>query len=314
MTDPLIHIGYHKTATSLLQGKLFANRELGFHLPSVGRKGIQQAFVARHALDPSPDELIEALHAEHAEAEERGGTLVLSHERLSGYPASGGFDQVMIARRLQRAFPDGKVVVVIREQRQMLFSMYLQTITDGSPLSLRRFLSRTEPDLMRKPAFDFSYLAYDRLITLYRELFGAERVHVVAFEAFSAQPDKHARALLEYALGPEKAVRYSDGSLSRSVNRARPLAFQALRRRLNLLIRNQLNDAGLLPLNNRHIELTLRRLMPIFEPLRPFDSVLKRRLESRIARACDGRYAASNIQTAQMTGIDLAALGYDVSE
>ncbi|MEP4196180.1 MAG: sulfotransferase [Aliishimia sp.] len=311
MTAPLIHIGFHKTASTLLQRNLFLQEELGFHLPTKGRVGIHRAFITRFGLDPLPTDAVSEMQAEQKTASSKGGALVLSHERLSGYPASGGFDQGLIAERLKEAFPDGKIVMLIREQRQMIYSMYLQTITDGGTLSLARFLKRPEPILLRKPAFDLGYYEYDRVIAKYQSLFGPENVCVIAFEQFKRDTDTHARALVDFALGPEAASRYVDGCLDAPVNKARPLAFQALRRQLNRLIRNQLNENGLLPIPNEYIEYGFRKIMPVFEVLRPFDRVIKQRLKAHIAKACDGRYAESNRRLQDLTGLDLAALGYD---
>lgn len=313
MTSPLIHIGFHKTASTLLQRKLFMMEDLGFYVPASGRVGIHAAFITRFGLDPTPTDLIDTLRAEQAAAQAKGGTLVLSHERLSGYPASGGFDQGLIADRLAEAFPEGKVVMLIREQRQMIYSMYLQTITDGGTLSLKRFLRRPEPVLLRKPGFDLGYYEYDRVIEKYRAVFGAENVKVIAYEAFRDDGGVMARELTEFALGPDAAARLDIAALTAPVNRARPLAFQALRRQLNKLVRNQLNENGLLPIPNEYVEYGFRKIMPVFEVLRPFDGMIKTRLKARVAETCAGRYAASNARVEEMTGLNLGALGYEVA-
>lgn len=312
MTGPLIHIGFHKTASTLLQQKLFTDGELGFHLPSAGRAGIHDIFVTRVGLDPLPADAIDTLRQEQAQAIKQNGTLAISHERLSGYPASGGFDQGIIAERLHDAFPDGRVVVVIREQRQIICSMYLQTISDGGTLSLKRFLNRPDPMLMRKPGFDFGYYEYDRLITKYRDLFGADNVRIMAYEQFRQNTHVEARNLVEFALGPDAADRLKDGTLSSLVNRTRPLALQAVRRQINKLVRSQLNERGLLPIRHDEFEQAFRRILPLFDILRPLDAPLKTQLQARIDAACMGRYGASNQRVADMTGLDLDALGYEM--
>lgn len=313
MTSPLLHIGFHKTASTLLQRKLFRMEELGFHLPASGRVGIHAAFITRYGLDPVPTDLIDTLRAEHDAAAAKGGALVLSHERLSGYPASGGFDQGLIAERLAEAFPEGKVVMLIREQKQMIYSMYLQTITDGGTLSLKRFLNRPEPVLMRKPGFDPGYYEYDRVIAKYHALFGAENVMVIPYELFRDDAGSYGRALTAFALGPEAAARLDSDALTSPVNPTRPLAFQAMRRHLNKLVRNQLNENGVFAIPNEYVEYGFRKIMPVFGVLRPFDGMIKTRLTSRIAQACAGRYGASNARVQALTGLDLGALGYEVA-
>jgi hypothetical protein len=120
-----------------------------------------------------------------------------------------------------------------------------------------------------------------------------------------------ARDLTAFALGPDAAARLDTGALETPVNPARPLAFQAMRRHLNKLVRNQLNENGLLPIPNDYVEYGFRKIMPVFEVLRPFDPLLKKRLRARVAKAAAGRYAASNRRVQELTGLDLAALGYE---
>jgi hypothetical protein len=313
MTAPLLHIGYHKAASTLLQQKLFMMQEIGFFPTKAGRAGIQAAFVTPHALDPAPTDLIDSLHREQDEAAAQNGTLVISHERLSGYPASGGFDQGMIAERLVEAFPQAKVVIFIREQKDILASMYLQTLSDGSTLPLRRFLDPPEPALLRKPCFRLGFYDYDRLIAKYHALFRAGNVLVIPFEAFRGQTEHHARALTAFAIGPGAAARLDASALTAAVNKTRPIACQALRRQINRLVRNQLNENGLLPIPNLYVEHAFRKALPLFEPLRLLDPLFTARIRARVAAACTGRYGASNARVQQMTGLDLAALGYEVS-
>jgi len=317
MTDtplPLLHIGFHKTASSLLQQRLFDRAELGLRLLENDRRRIHDAFVLRGALEPVDPEMQAALRAEAAEAAASGLSLVVSHERLSGYPASGGFDQGMIAERLKAVFPEARVLILIREQRAMLYSMYLQTLSDGGVLGLKRFLAPPEPGLLRAPLFRFDFYDYDRVIARYQALFGAENVLVLPFEALRTAPDATARHLIAHAAGPERAAAYAAGGLSASVNRGRPLAFQALRRVMNMALRNQLSPNGLVSVPVTHVERAVRAVLPAAEILRPLDGLLKTRMQRRIAAACAGRYAASNAETARLTGLDLSAYGYEMPQ
>src|SRR3546814_8368538 len=94
----------------------------------------------------------------------------------------------MIADRLRETFPDARILIVIREQRALIRSMYSQHITDGGTGTLGRFLNRPEPGLGRKPWFDPEVYAFDRLIAYYCGLFGAERVLALPFELLAREP------------------------------------------------------------------------------------------------------------------------------
>ena len=85
-------------------------------------------------------------------ASARGLVPVLSAERLSGNPHSGGYDSVQIAERLATAFPEGRVLIVIREQTEMLVSAYKQYVKVGGAGTLRQYATPSS-DVPRVPLF-----------------------------------------------------------------------------------------------------------------------------------------------------------------
>jgi hypothetical protein len=119
-------------------------------------------------------------------AAESDSTPVLSAERLSGNPHSGGYDSLQTAERLHRLFPQAKVLVVVREQTEEILSCYNQYVRAGGVLPLRAYLD--PPDDFRFPAFRFDYFMYDRLIGAYRRPFGHENVCILPFEWFTRIP------------------------------------------------------------------------------------------------------------------------------
>ena len=96
----LLHVGYHKTASSVLQSQLFADPGGPFVLPEEKRHLLVERFVvpAPYAFD------VGAARAHHApllaRAAASGKTAVISHERFSGYPPSGGFDGPILTTSL----------------------------------------------------------------------------------------------------------------------------------------------------------------------------------------------------------------------
>ena len=97
---------------------------------------------------------------------------VLSHERLSGYPHSGGFDSRAIAERLATVLPGARILIVVREQRSMIHSNYHQYVRDGGACPLHRYLQPPQPSMRRMPGFAAEFFAYDRLVETYRSHFG----------------------------------------------------------------------------------------------------------------------------------------------
>jgi hypothetical protein len=178
---PILHIGYHKTGSSWLQKQLFPNAR--------GVSVVPRIEIRRSLLVPSPL-AFDPDRARASLAAGREGRLVLSEEELSGNLHTGGLHgafSVELAGRLHRCFPDGHVVVFIREQKTMIASAYKQYIKSGGTRSIRGFLTPAASP-HKTPNFSLDFLAYDRLIGIYEELFGRDRVSVFLYEELSGSP------------------------------------------------------------------------------------------------------------------------------
>jgi hypothetical protein len=305
----LLHIGYHKTGSSFLQREVFDSGDLGFVRLGGERALINRHLVSTNSFHRPPSEIVEKIAGEAAAAAAGGKILVVSHERLSGYPASGGYDSRLIADRLHGAFAHARVLIVIREQKSFIRSMYSQYITDGGDLSPRRFLNPPEPHLNRVPGWDFDFLAYDRLIRHYRDLFGPERVLVLPFEALTREPERFVGDIVRFCgREPGQTAAVSSGL----VNPRRPLTLQFVTRLINrYLVRSQLSNRGFLPQPKARAALGL--MAPVFNLLSPglVERALDRRIRRTIEAAVADRYAESNHRTAALIGLDLSAFGYD---
>ena len=309
---PLVHIGLHKTGSSLLQRALFSEPKLGFLQPTHKAELLNNAFVLRDPGEPADPVTVDALYRWRDEAMAHGKVLALSHERLSGYPASGGYDQLEIASRIREAFPNAKVLIVIREQRSVLLSMYLQSISDGSSLSLKRFLSPPEPHIRRQPGFRFSFYEYDKLIRHYFSLFGRGQVKVLPYEWLTVCPDKFAQEL-EHFTGAQSSEKTSVlDVLDTPTNPALPLAFQLLRRHANLMFRTQLSNFGVINVSSTKLHSMVKKIRGLTTPLHVFDKPLKQRYKTLITEETRGKYATSNVAASELIGIDLGELGYDI--
>lgn len=176
---PLLHIGYHKTATSWFQRELY---------PRVGRaRTLTQDEVFEHILRPRALEF-DARAARKAIAAEPGVRIVLCDEELSGNIHSGGLHGLLTqeaAHRLRATFPDGDVVVLLRSQVMMIAAAYLQYVRMGGTHRIDRYLLHPEEVRpSRAPLFSFGHFDYDRLLEHYEKLFGRERLHVYLYEDF----------------------------------------------------------------------------------------------------------------------------------
>lgn len=304
MSRVVLHVGYHKTGTSWLQSRWFTRDDLGW-------AALDHLAWPIHA--PHPLEFDAGACRRHYQplverALAAGRVPVLSAERLSGNPHSGGYDSKEIAGRLAEVFDDPCVVVVVREQRSMLMSTYRQYVRVGGGCSLRDY-AFGEAD-GRRPMFRLGHFCYDRLVSHYQQLFGRDAVVVMTYEGFRDDPADFTRRLAE-ATGTraDEATDFGD-YVNASV---RPVAL-ALRRRVNPFVkRDSVN--GYSALASPTLARVLRPLVKAADALAP-DAWQRRVRESWRAQIAEGvgdHFAESNRRLAELTGLDLAALGYDVA-
>ncbi len=304
---PLVHIGYHRTGTSWLQGFLFRDPEAGFHSP--WRYVDASARLALgNALDFDPDTAGSFFAPQMSIARERGLVPVISVERLSGSPHAGGYDSRAIADRLFETFPDARILIGIREQKSILVSVYKLYVRQGGAGSLRGYLHPPPAGRGRVPQFDFEHFAYHRLIAHYQHRFGAERVLVLPFERLREDARGFVDAIATFAgtKAPEQlpAARQNVALSAFSI---------ALKRRLNLfLLRDTTNPAGWI--EDPRVHRRVRRAFESFDRFVPsfLNAPLERRLRARVERDVGDRYRESNRATSELIGVDLARYGYDV--
>jgi hypothetical protein len=232
---------------------------------------------------------------------------VLSHERLSGSPHSGGHDSKELAHRLAATFPEARVLIVIREQRSIVLSTYRQFVRVGGAASLKNYISHPR-GFGRVPLFEPDFFEYHKLIDCYQSLFGPDRVLALPFEVLASNPDLFVDSIVGFAGAKDPGVLPPE---ARNAGLS-PLAV-GVKRRFNLLfVRDTVNPAAPFDLRSwrgrleRAIELTDRRVPTVVRRMG------NKRAKRFIGDALSGRFRESNRITASLTGIDLAAFGYDI--
>ena len=311
---PLLHVGYHKTATTWLQTRFFAADDLGFYL-SENRRDSLYAFVFPHALEFDPGEARAFYEAEWQRAAE-GAVPVLSMERFSGTPHAARYDSAEIADRLARTFPEGRVLLVVREQEDLILSGYRQYVKNSGVLSLDDYLHPTyEPSVIHR--FSYGAFFFDRLVGLYDRLFGRENVLVLPYEAFREDPVAFMRSVAAF-VGLDPADRALERLRPRNrANASLSAAATSLKRWGNRVASRQsaINPAPLVRLSDRGAVLSRRFFYAVDRWL---PDRLSRRLDARqraFVRASVGtRYADSNAALADRMGVDLGRYGYRLPE
>jgi hypothetical protein len=307
---PLVHIGYHKTGSTWLQMHLFRSSEVHFAL-GASRRNLYEWIVAPGPFDYEPAAARARLAGSLARVAPEY-VPVLSHERLSGFPFSGGFDSARIARRVRDALDDASVLIVVREQQAMIRSLYRQYVKEGGALSLDGFMVATNPSL---PSFSLDFLRYHELIAYYVTLFGPDRVLVLPFELFVADGREFVRRILEWCnpRGLEQ-LPHLDLPYTKAANPSPAAGVIAGRAAVNFLFgtRRSINPHSLLPQPVWRVD-KVNRLAAAGLSLLPqaVNRALDRRARRLIAARTAGMFGASNSRTSELAKMDLAAYGYE---
>ena len=310
----LAHIGYHKTGSSWLQHFVFEDpasgyRSIGHETPSHPLRRIVSEHPFRYDAATVRRELETLIGA----VEKRSLQPVISLERLSGHPFTGGSDSRQIADRLREALDDAGLLVVIREQRAMIVAVYKQYVKAGGTASVSQFLQPSRDRAARANLFDLSFFEYEHLLRYYRGLFGSERVLVMPFEAFV----RDGRAFVE-RIGAFTGRPFPDAFLSglaygtRDNKSISVLSIATLRQVNRFAPRTELNPGP--ALESRTAAWLSKRLKKPNVLERPFADRLAAGADARLRRVVEAivgdRYAESNRATAELTGLDLASYGW----
>ncbi|HST24931.1 MAG TPA: sulfotransferase domain-containing protein [Gaiellaceae bacterium] len=310
MPEILLHIGYHKTGSRWLRDLFFSNPATGYGW--VDKNGEEHP--VRRLVGARPFEFDAA--ASRAEFEpllakivDAGLSPVVSFERFSGNPFSGGYDSKEIADRLVQVFPDARVLAVIREQRSMIVSTYKQYVREGGALPASKFMVPPTSRSMRIPWFDLRHFEYHHLLGYYRRLFGEDRVLALPYEQFRADPRSFVERLAAFAGRPLSEEQLDALPFESQTNPGPPATAIAARRWLNGLgVRSDLNPAP--PLAAPAFQKLGKRIDRL--SLAPKRAVTheEEKLRRTVAEKVGERYVESNRLTAELTGIDLGAYGW----
>ena len=301
MSVPVVHIGYHKTATTWLQRQFFP--ALGDRVALFGLDRLWDELIAPSPLDFDPcrcKRYLAGLIDAHP-----GRVCVFSAERLSGNPHSGGYDAREMANRIEATFGAARILILVREQVAMVVSNYKQYVRMGGICSFDEYVA--PPRDGRMPLFRLENFCYHRLVEYYVELFGAPRVLVLPYELLQQDRAGFARRVLDY-IGLD-GLELPEQGLHTRMNVSLTDLQTRLKRRVNLL---SVGDS-LYPVRPRAPWLAAR-LFGVIDRLgdtnighRPSG-----RFRERAASAAGDLYVASNRKLQCYVPCNLGSLGYRV--
>lgn len=165
----LIHVGYPKAANSYIKRKYFSKFSKFVVIP---RKKYLKEILKKNG----NVELIRQLLPKCVNNENDGSPIIISNEIFAGkdfWSIDGATDT---ADNLYKAFPDAKILILLREQRSYIESAYKYAINNGGYLlEIDKFSSLNKEQIIKK-------LQYSEFIKLYVNLFGKDNVCVLPYE------------------------------------------------------------------------------------------------------------------------------------
>ena len=305
LDNTLLHIGMPKALSTWLQKNLF--------IPENGFTQLQNpfesqlSFISPHSFDFSADKTNEAIMVS-SKGIDPGHIPVISNESLAGNIFYGGYNRKEIADRLYSVFPEAKVLIVIREQRQMIRSLYKTLVFFGMPHRLKDLLCPS--DVHMGPLFCQDYLYYDRLVEYYQSLFGAEHVRVLAYEEFQHTPNVFIDKVGSFC--EAKHINHDGLPLQKRLNVSQSLATIHARRLLNSSwYSTPFNYGGYVTVNiDKRMELLAKSKKSHVWVPKVFELYLEKKFQQQVGKYVDKSFMESNRRLAELTGMELEKYGY----
>lgn len=303
----VIHIGLHKTGTTWLQRRVFADAAMGYVSTENGQSNeATDAFVTCDPLAFDPDQARQRFQPLLDEASSKGLVPVISQERLSSDPSFGGYYFTDVVDRLVRTFCPVKVLLTIREQRGMLLALYRQAVRSGGTYTLTQMIGTGQEPIGWAPTIRPEYLMYDRMIEHLSERVGRENVCVLPLELMRSDPKGYLARLQAFTGAKATTLPKTE---------AENAGLSPLATRMSTVTNRVARPNPLGPEQSWRLKFLrsfywrLDRLMP-----KAWSNATSDRWKRTIEERVRGLYADSNRRTAELTGFDLQSMGYDLGE
>ncbi|MFN2628025.1 MAG: sulfotransferase [Gaiellaceae bacterium] len=245
--------------------------------------------------------LASAFRAVAEQAARQGTRLLISNEGISGN-LWGDPTGLRNAGRLSQVLPDARILFVVRNQPEMIASIYGQYVNEGGHGTFAEFLAGD----IEGPSFDFTSLEYDRLAAGYIDLFGRDNVFVALYEDLRRDPDAFVDAIAAF-FGTSRPPRIEHTRVNVSLSAGPILALRLWNRAFRVSTFNPTPAVKALR-GGRTVRNVLQEVVdPILRPVTP--SLREQKRQALEAWGIE-KYAASNTRLSKLCGRSLRELRY----
>jgi hypothetical protein len=179
-TKLVYNVGFHKTGTTWMQNVLFKEKEI-FNLINNSQRPWQDEFCRQIINHNQYDFNLQYCLTELEKRKKSDKVNVLSAERLSGHPMSGGYDVSQIADRLYQINAKAKIIITIREPKSFIISAYKQMVHEGYCGRFEDFLIENQWKLSGPSK---GYFLQQEIVEIYKNRFGEKSVLTLDFDEF----------------------------------------------------------------------------------------------------------------------------------
>lgn len=187
-----LHIGLHKTATTFLQSNFFPKLlgDISYVHPTKLIKPIRKITSSDGLLFSVNDVRNEILQM-YLERKK----IIISSENLSGNPGLQYINRTQTLKRLKDLFPEGKVIIGLREQWSLIGSMYKLYVQYGGTKCFSDYVFNESKIYKNETYFglynriNLNSFMYSPLLELLTSMFGSFNVHVFNYEKFKFDPN-----------------------------------------------------------------------------------------------------------------------------
>lgn len=185
----IIHVGLHKSGSTFLQSKIFPEIKnhiyLGFYNSNLL---LEEVRYFQNCSNYSFNEnkiknLVEFIN----NCKNKNRNFLISSEAFTGGLPSlaygtGVFIE-MIAGRIKKYIPNPKIVLILRNQRDIICSSYKDDIQLGHTCNFDEWVKE------RLKMNSFEYYKYDKMVSYYQNIFGKNNVLVYLYEEVFDSPE-----------------------------------------------------------------------------------------------------------------------------